>query len=151
MKRLKEVRAIHKEYRRYTEMPSKPLFTNLPISSIIVGLMSKPCQCCNGWNKKKHPCSHDICEKPCKRLETEKIAIQNQKLMEQLSQKQSAPAQPRLSKEALIQQQIKNVYSTTMQKIQQMSTIYQQQQLQLEIQHKLMVEQKDTHIGVPLQ
>lgn len=58
-KRLKEVRAIHKEYRRYTEMP--------------IGLMSKPCPCCNGWNKKKHPCSHEYCEKPCKRQETENL------------------------------------------------------------------------------
>ena len=44
IKRLKEVKALHKEYRRYACMP--------------IGVMSKPCMCCRGWSKKKHLCSH---------------------------------------------------------------------------------------------
>lgn len=53
VRRLKEAKALHKEYRRYVEMP--------------IGVMSRPCVCCRGWNKRKHPCSHDFCDKPCKK------------------------------------------------------------------------------------
>lgn len=45
---------------------------------------------------------------------------------------------PKLTKEQIIQQQIRNVYIQTMQKIQQMSVVYQQQQAQLELQHKML-------------
>mmetsp|Transcript_27075 Transcript_27075/g.20257 ORF Transcript_27075/g.20257 Transcript_27075/m.20257 type:complete len:92 (+) Transcript_27075:757-1032(+) len=81
IKRLKEVKAIHKEFRRYVEMP--------------LGVMSRPCPCCRGWSKKKHYCSHEFCEKPCKKQE------------EQLGQ-------PKPAKESLIQQQIRSVYLQTM-------------------------------------
>ena len=53
IKRLKEVKIFHKEYRRYAGMP--------------IGVMSKPCTCCRGWTRKKHLCKHTFCEKPCKR------------------------------------------------------------------------------------
>lgn len=44
-----------------------------------VGLMSKPCACCHGWNKKKHPCGHDYCEKPCKKqIVDQQIQMQKQ-------------------------------------------------------------------------
>ena len=58
--------------------------------------------------------------------------------------------QPKLSKEQIIQQQIRNgknfnllkhcisVYIQTMQKIQQMSAVYQQQQATFELQHKIL-------------
>ena len=57
VKRLKEVKALHKEYRRYVEMP--------------IGVMSRPCVCCRGWNKRKHLCSHEFCDKPCKKHQAE--------------------------------------------------------------------------------
>ena len=60
VKRLKEVKAIHKEYRRFVEMP--------------IGVMSRPCPCCRGWNKRKHPCSHEFCPKPCKKQQAEQNA-----------------------------------------------------------------------------
>ena len=44
LKRLKEVKAINKEFRRFACMP--------------IGVMSKPCACCRGWTKKKHICTH---------------------------------------------------------------------------------------------
>lgn len=53
-------------------MPSK---MNLLI--VVVGLMSKPCACCNGWNKKRHPCTHENCAKPCKRQEQDEITKSN--------------------------------------------------------------------------
>lgn len=40
LKRLREMKVIHKEFRRYVEMP--------------IGVMSKPCPCCKNWAKKKH-------------------------------------------------------------------------------------------------
>jgi len=42
--RLKEAKVIHKEYRRYAQMP--------------LGVLSKPCTCCRKWEKKKNWCSH---------------------------------------------------------------------------------------------
>lgn len=65
IKRLKELKAIHKEFRRYVEMPSIIISLIFPI----VGVMSRPCTCCRGWSKKKHFCSHEFCEKPCKKQE----------------------------------------------------------------------------------
>lgn len=61
IKRLKEVKALHKEYRRFACMP--------------IGVMSKPCQCCRGWSKKKHFCTHQYCEKPCKKNESEQAQL----------------------------------------------------------------------------
>eukprot|EP00347_Sterkiella_histriomuscorum_P022990 403336376 len=55
IKRLKELKAMHKEFRRYVEMP--------------IGVMSRPCPCCKGWSKKKHYCNHEFCEKPCRKQE----------------------------------------------------------------------------------
>jgi ABC-type cobalamin/Fe3+-siderophores transport system ATPase subunit len=43
-------------------------------------------------------------------------------------EREEVPVKPALSKEQIIQQQIKNVYLQTMQKIQQMSQVYQVQQ-----------------------
>ena len=57
IKRLKEVKALHREYRRFANMP--------------IGVMSKPCLCCRGWSKKKHFCSHIFCDKPCRKQELE--------------------------------------------------------------------------------
>lgn len=65
IKRLKELKAIHKEFRRYVEMPSKIVY----LIFNVVGVMSRPCACCRGWSKKKHYCSHEFCEKPCKKQE----------------------------------------------------------------------------------
>lgn len=61
IKRLKEAKALHKEYRRFACMP--------------IGVMSKPCQCCRGWSKKKHFCSHQFCDKPCKKHEQEQAQM----------------------------------------------------------------------------
>jgi hypothetical protein len=44
VKRLKEVKALHKEYRRFAGLP--------------IGVMARPCSCCRGWSKKKHNCTH---------------------------------------------------------------------------------------------
>jgi hypothetical protein len=44
VKRLKEVKALHKEYRRFAGLP--------------IGVMARPCPCCRGWSKKKHNCIH---------------------------------------------------------------------------------------------
>jgi hypothetical protein len=45
---------MHKEFRRFVEMP--------------IGVMSKPCACCKQWVRKKHAnCTHEHCEKPCKK------------------------------------------------------------------------------------
>jgi len=64
VKRLKEVKALHKEYRRYVEMP--------------IGVMNRPCACCREWNKKKHPCSHEYCSKPCRKND-EQLVFRKQK------------------------------------------------------------------------
>jgi hypothetical protein len=61
IKRLKEVKALHKEYRRFANMP--------------LGVMSKPCLCCRGWSKKKHLCSHVYCEKPCRKQDQETLGV----------------------------------------------------------------------------
>lgn len=53
--RLKEAKVIHKEFRRYAQLP--------------LGVMSKPCTCCRKWEKKKHWCSHHFCLKPCRKQE----------------------------------------------------------------------------------
>ena len=59
IKRLKEVKALHKEYRRFACMP--------------IGVMSKPCHCCKGWSKKRHNCGHKYCEKPCRKQDQEGV------------------------------------------------------------------------------
>lgn len=51
--RLKESKVIHKEFRRFAQMP--------------LGVMSKPCTCCRKWEKNKHWCSHQFCVKPCRK------------------------------------------------------------------------------------
>lgn len=66
IKRLKEVKAIHKEFRRYVEMP-RIIFKYVIFQTAVVGVMARPCICCRGWSKKKHYCSHEFCEKPCKK------------------------------------------------------------------------------------
>ena len=57
VRRLKEVKVMHKEFRRYSCMP--------------IGVMSKPCACCRGWTKKKHLCTHKFCDKPCRKQDQE--------------------------------------------------------------------------------
>jgi len=64
VKRLKEVKAMHKEFRRYACLP--------------IGVMSKPCVCCRGWTRKKHLCTHKFCDKPCRKQEQELAQQQSQ-------------------------------------------------------------------------
>lgn len=108
IKRLKEVKALHKEYRRFACMP--------------VGVMSKPCYCCRGWSKKKHFCSHSFCEKPCKKNEQEQTQLlastsTNGNVVKETSFPTlvtAAKEAPKQTKQSLIQQQIRNVYIETM-------------------------------------
>ena len=73
LKRLKEVKAINKEFRRFACMP--------------IGVMSKPCPCCRGWTKKKHLCTHQFCDaKICKKKEQD-FAIQSANQEEENIQK----------------------------------------------------------------
>lgn len=77
-----------------------------------IGLMSKPCACCHGWNKRKHPCSHEFCEKPCKRHEDEQQRVLQKEQLQQKEEQRTVVARP--SKEVVVQQQIRNVYLQTM-------------------------------------
>ena len=51
--RLKESKVIHKEFRRFAQMP--------------LWVMSKPCTWWRKWEKKKHWCSHQFWIKPCRK------------------------------------------------------------------------------------
>ncbi|TNV79072.1 hypothetical protein FGO68_gene7949 [Halteria grandinella] len=107
IKRLKEVQVMHKEFRRFVEMP--------------IGVMSKPCACCKQWVRKKHPnCSHQHCEKPCKKqLETPTSHPQQQHREERQHHHHHHHHVVKPPKEQIIQQQIHNVFLSTLQKIQQ--------------------------------
>ena len=78
-----------------------------------IGVMARPCQCCRGWSKKKHSCTHQFCDKPCKKQEAEASGVP---LVET---KQTDPQ----SKQSLIQQQIRNVYLETMKKMQKQEQV----------------------------
>ena len=120
VRRLKEAKVLHKEYRRYVEMPSKYKHrTNCTVARMrldvcmllmIVGVMSRPCPCCHEWIKRKHQCSHAHCEKPCKKHQIEQLnmAQQHAKQMNIKHQSQvvvaKPPPPPKPSREMIIQQ-----------------------------------------------
>ena len=51
--RLKAIKTLNKECRKVAKLP--------------IGITSRPCPCCKKWERKLHYCSHQFCDKPCRK------------------------------------------------------------------------------------
>ena len=146
VKRLKEIKAIHKEYRRYVEMPSKliQILIDLQLGSCrghahaagvgtsasihaVMSIVRNHAK--SRWQRSKSSCNSSTISNRLQQLRpnNSKESINRSPLANQSSSSRSEMVSPSLHLKVL-----SLVYLQTMQKIQQMSAIYEQQQNQLQ-------------------